>query len=97
MAEVSQEQVFTDLLAILEELSDDWEYSGEVTLETSFFEDLGFESIDVVALGTTIEERYRRSFPFAEFLARIGQRENQDIQIGEVVEFVYQQLDGVSP
>lgn len=97
MAEVSQEQVFTDLLAILEELSDDWEYSGEVTLETSFFEDLGFESIDVVALGTTIEERYHRSFPFAEFLARIGQRENQDIQIGEVVEFVYQQLDGVSP
>jgi len=97
MTKVSQEQVFTDLLTILEELSDDWEYSGEVTLETSFFEDLGFESIDVVALGTAIEERYRRPFPFAEFLAGIGQRENQDIQIGEVVEFIYQQLDGVSP
>jgi len=97
MTKVSQEQVFTDLLTILEELSDDWEYSGEVTLETSFFEDLGFESIDVVALGTAIEERYRRPLPFAEFLAGIGQRENQDIQIGEVVEFIYQQLDGVSP
>ncbi len=97
MAKVSQEQVFTDLLTILDELNDDWEYSGEVTLETSFFEDLGFESIDVVALGTAIEEHYRRSFPFAEFLAGIGQREEQDIRIGEVIEFIYQQLDGVSP
>jgi acyl carrier protein len=97
MAEVSQEQVFADLLTILDELSDEWEYSGEITLETSFFEDLGFESIDVVALGTAIEEHYRRPFPFAEFLAGIGQREEQDIRIGEVVEFIYHQLDGATP
>ena len=97
MPNVSQEQVFKDLLIILDELSDDWEYSEEITPTTSFFEDLGFESIDVVALGTAIEEHYRRSFPFAEFLAGIGQREDQDIKIGEVVEFIYRQLDGVSP
>ncbi len=97
MAEISQEQIFADLCSILDELSDDWEYSGEVSLETTFFEDLGFESIDVVALGTAIEEHYQRSFPFAEFLAAIGQRENQDIRIGEVVEFIYQHLDGASP
>ena len=97
MTKVSQEQVFTDLLTILEELSDDWEYSGEVTLETSFFEDPGLDPNDVAALGTAIQDRYRRPPPFAEYLAGIGQRENQDIQIGEVVEFIYQQLDGVSP
>ncbi len=95
MAEVGQEQIFADLVSMLDELSDDWEYSGEVTIETSFFEDLGFESIDVVALGTAIEEYYQRSFPFAEFLAGVGQREDQDIKIGEVVEFIYRELDGI--
>lgn len=96
MNSISQEQVFADLQTILNELSEDWEYSGEISLETSFFEDLGFESIDVVALGTAIEEHFGQSFPFAEFLAGISQREVQDIRVGEVVEFIHQNLNAHS-
>jgi len=36
---------------------------------------MGFESIDVVAFGMAIEEHYKQAFPFAEFLAAVGQRE----------------------
>lgn len=92
MNKLSEEEVFADLLSILRELTDDWEYSGEISLETYFFNDLGFESIDVVALGTALEEHYRQTFPFAEFLAAIGQREAQDIRVGEVVKFIHQNL-----
>lgn len=97
MQKLTQEQVFTDLTAILEDLSEDWEYSGEITMETSFFDDLEFESIDVVAFGTAIEEHYMRTFPFAEFLSEIGQREVRDIMLGEVVEFVHSNLNGSTP
>ena len=93
VSKVNQEQIFTDLVIILNELSDDWEYSGEISLETSLFDDLGFESIDAVALGTAIEEHYRQTLPFAEFLAEIGQREEQDIRVDDLVEFIYKNLN----
>ena len=92
MNNVSRERIFTDLQTILNELIGDWEYSGEISLETSFFQDLGFESIDVVAFGTAIEEHYRQSFPFAKFLAGIAEREVRDIQVGDIVEFIHQNL-----
>ena len=41
-----------------------------------------------------IEEHYKQAFPFAEFLAAVGQREVQDIRVGEIVDFIYQHLDG---
>lgn len=93
MNQANKDQLFHDLLTILDELSEDWEHSGGISLETTFLEDLGFESIDVVALGGAIEEHYRQEFPFAQFLAELGQREAQDICVGEVVEFIYQHLD----
>jgi acyl carrier protein len=94
MNQISRDQLFNDLLTILDELSEDWEYSGEISLETTFLEDMGFESIDVVAFGMAIEEHYKQAFPFAEFLAAVGQREVQDIRVGEIVDFIYQHLDG---
>jgi acyl carrier protein len=93
VSKVSQEQIFADLLALLDGLSDDWEYSGEISLETYLFSDLGFESIDAVALGTALEEYYAQALPFAEFLAEIGQREQQDIRVGDLVEFIHKSLN----
>jgi hypothetical protein len=47
------------------------------------------ESLDLVVLGTALQERYGR-MPFAEFLAEIGQRpvRERDISVGELVAFV---------
>ena len=94
MKQVSQEQILSDLLAILNEMTDGWEYSGGISLKTSLFNDLGFESIDAVALGTAIEEYYQRTLPFAEFLAEIGQREVQDIMVEDLVKFIHKTLNG---
>ena len=52
---------------------------------------LGFESLDLVVLGTSIQERYGR-LPFAEFLADIGQRPEKDVTVGELVAFVCDNL-----
>ncbi len=92
MTSITREQILADMLVIVKGLSDGWEYSGEITPETGFFNDLGFESIDAVALGTTIEEHYRQSFPFAQFLAEFSERGAKDITVGEVVDFIQRNL-----
>jgi acyl carrier protein len=81
--------LLTDVLELMNQLAGDWEYEGSIGLETLLFRDLGLESLDLVVLGTTIQERYGR-MPFAEFFAEIGQRPLQDVSVGELVMFIAQ-------
>jgi acyl carrier protein len=93
MTEATREAVFETVVDILRKMDEDWEDSIELTLETWLVADLGLESIDVVVLGTTIQEHYNRSMPFAEFLAEIGEREIRDIRIDQFVDFVHRHLN----
>lgn len=92
MPSFSREKIREDLMKIMTELRDDWEYSGEITERTGIFRDLGFESIDAVALGSAIEDHYDRSLPFAEFLMKANERQATDITIGELLDFLTQHL-----
>ncbi len=93
---ISREAILVDMIAIMREMTD-WDYSREMTRETRFFADLGFESIDAVVFGESIEAHYRRRFPYAEFLRELGDREQRDLQLGELVDFLYRHLNNVSP
>lgn len=81
-------QILTEVISMMTTLAEDWEYDGEITPDTLLLGDLGFESLDLVVLGTSIQERYGR-LPFAELLAEIGQREEQDVTVGELVGFIH--------
>lgn len=89
---LTKEQVFIDVRCLLDELKGDWDYEEEITHETKLFADLGFESIDAVALGAAIEEHYQRQLPFAEYLATIAQQEIPDITVDDIVIFTFQHL-----
>lgn len=93
MDEKSQEKIFSSVSKIINSLKDEWEYSGDITPETSLFTDLDFESIDAVVLGSMIEEHYNRPFPFAEYLAGVGEKEVQDIKVKDLVLFIHQNLE----
>jgi acyl carrier protein len=82
-------QVLGDVLELIDELSGDWEFDGEITPETRFLADLGLESLDLVVLGTMIQHRYGQ-LPFAEYYAEIGQRpvEERDVSVSELVAFI---------
>jgi acyl carrier protein len=86
---ITEHQVLNTVLNIMNQLASDWEYSEPITSETYLFGDLGFESLDLVVLGTSLQERYGR-LPFAELLADIGQRPLQDLSVGELVQFISQ-------
>jgi acyl carrier protein len=81
--------VMTDVLDLLAELAGDWEYDDEIGPETTFLEDLGLESLEIVVLGTLLEQRYGR-LPFAEFLEELGRRpvDERDLTVAELVTFV---------
>ena len=82
-------QILAELLGMIDELAGDWEYDGPVTPETYFLADMGLESLDLVVLGTMVQQRYGR-LPFAEYLAEIGERpaEERDVTVAELVTFV---------
>ena len=97
MEKPSKEIIFQDLLGILDQLSEDWEYSGEITLETLVLSDLELESIDLVVLGEYIEEHYKQTLPFVEYLTELAQREKSDISISDLVDFIHSHLNGQKP
>ncbi len=90
-------QIQADVLEMVHELAEDWEYDGEITAETRFLQDMGLESLDLVVLGTMIQHRYGK-LPFSEWLAEIGERpvEERDVSIGELVDFVASHLPSVA-
>jgi acyl carrier protein len=81
--------VLAEILDLLDELAGDWEYDGEIGPGTRFIADLGLESLEIVVLGTMIQERFGR-LPFAEYLDELGQRpvEERDVSVAEVALFV---------
>jgi acyl carrier protein len=82
-------RILADVLAMVDELAGDWEYDGEIAPDTFFLADMGLESLDLVVLGTMVQQRYGR-LPFAEYLAEIGRRpvEERDITVAELVAFI---------
>lgn len=84
-------QVLGEVVDLMSQLADDWEYDGAITPDTRLLSELGLESLDLVVLGTMIQHRYGR-LPFSELLAAIGQRpvEERDLTVGELVAYVCQ-------
>jgi acyl carrier protein len=81
--------VMQGVLELLDELSGDWEYDGDLGPDTRFVADLGLESLEIVVLGTLLQQRYG-TLPFARFLEEIGDRpvERRDLTVAELVAFV---------
>jgi acyl carrier protein len=86
--------VLEGVLELLDELADDWEYDGEIGLDTRFVADLGLESLEIVVLGTMLQQRYGK-LPWAEYLDELGQRpvEERDLTVAELARFVTEQRE----
>jgi acyl carrier protein len=89
---VSKQTVMADIVELLAQLASDWEYDGAIDAQTLLFSDLGFQSLDAVILGNSLQERYGRVIPYADLLAAIGERPLTDVTVGEWVEFTYRHL-----
>jgi acyl carrier protein len=89
----TREQITEDVLGLLQTLAGDWDYGDEITLDTKFFSDMDLASLDLVMLGTAVQEHYGRRFPFVQFFAELGQRGGADIPVREWVDFIHSHLE----
>lgn len=89
-------EVMTDVLHLFQQLADDWEYSADITPQTYLFADMGLQSLDVVVLAISTQERYGQVLPFADLFAKMGQQGVRDISVGEWVDFVFGHLNDTS-
>jgi acyl carrier protein len=90
---IRRETVLADVIGILETLSGDWELESEIREGAYLLGELGLESIDAVALGTAIEEKYQRAIPYVQFLLQLEQNEVRDFTVGEFVDFITEELN----
>jgi acyl carrier protein len=89
----SRDEIRGDVLMLLGKLASDWDFDGEITESTTLAADMGFQSLDIVVLGTAVQEHYGQVMPFTELFAEIGQREIKDLTVGEWIDFISTHLD----
>lgn len=61
---------------------------AEVTMDATFRDDLGFESIEIVALAGRLQARYGSSVNLAQFVAGLDLTSIRDLRIGDLVDFI---------
>jgi acyl carrier protein len=87
--ERDRERVLATVSEILAEVvEDDFELMGPITLETSFNEDLEIESIEMVALGERLVERYGERVDFANWIAGKELDEIISMTVGDLVDYI---------
>lgn len=92
---MDKETILRELTLILEDMTRDWEltFSGGIKPETCLIADLTFQSIDIVQLLVAIEEHFElRTMPFESLLMNDG-RYVDELRVGQVVEFLHEQLN----
>jgi len=87
----SRDQIEDYIVSKLVELSQDWDNSASITPDSMIFTELGFESLDAVILGVTIQEYFACQMPFAELLAELGEQ-RRDLRVNELIDFVHRNL-----
>jgi acyl carrier protein len=90
---LTRERVRHDLVELLQDAREDWDTNLEVTDQTGIFNELGFESIDAVGLSSALEGHFEQSLPFPEFMANAKQQNLKDITVGQLLDFLMQNLE----
>jgi acyl carrier protein len=85
----TETSVLADISEILRELLGEYGLDDiEIDRDTAFHEDLGLESIDLVALGGMLAEEYGDEVNLAAFLAELELDDVIGMRIGMLVDFV---------
>ena len=73
---------------IHEVIGEDWDLDEEITLETTFSDDLELESIEFVALAEKMQAPFGDDVDFVRWLSEKELDEVIDLKVGDVVEFI---------
>ncbi|CRK57237.1 Acyl carrier protein [Alloactinosynnema sp. L-07] len=89
------EAVLDDIRSMLVRVSDQYGLDDvEVTMDTTFHDDLGLESIDLVTVGSMMTDQYGEQVNLAAFLADLDIDDVIGLRVGMLVDFVHAALSG---
>jgi acyl carrier protein len=88
----SPEQLYADLATVMANAFPDRDISVEIGPGTRVFNDIGLASIELVVLGERLEQFYGRKLPYGPFLAGLRNRGAEDLELGELVNFLQQHV-----
>ncbi|MFJ5776295.1 acyl carrier protein [Streptomyces sp. NPDC093094] len=81
--------VLDEIAALIEKVLDGYDPTGaEITMGTSFQQDLGFESVDVVVLGGHLADLYGDAINFPKYLNELDLDQIIALTVGDLVEYV---------
>lgn len=90
--------VLDDIKAALTEVvGDDLLLAVDITPDTRFDEDLALESIEFVALGEQLRERYGERVDFAGFIASMELDEIMSLTVGRLQAYIVERLGADTP
>jgi acyl carrier protein len=81
---------------LAEVMGDDVLLAVEITPDTRFDDDLALESIEFVALGEILRERYGERVDFAAFIAGMELDEIMSLTVGVLLAYISDRLAGTS-
>ncbi|MFD9958197.1 acyl carrier protein [Amycolatopsis sp. NPDC058986] len=85
--------VLADLATMLRGLLDEYGLDdAEITMDTTFHDDLELESVDLVALSGQLREHYGERVNFATFIAERDLEEIIALTVGELVRYIVTSL-----
>lgn len=73
---------------IQEVIGADWNEEQEISMETSFSEDLELESIEFVVLAEKLQERYGEKVSFVGWLSEMELDQIIALRVGDLVRFI---------
>ncbi|AGZ46205.1 acyl carrier protein [Actinoplanes friuliensis] len=92
-----QNAILADVSAMLRSVLGDFGDDAEVTMTSTFRDDLGLESIDVVSLAGRLQARYGTSVNFAQFVAGLDVESVGELKVGQLVAYIAASLDRRDP
>lgn len=85
--------VLAQLSGMLRELLEEYGLDdAEITMDTTFHDDLELESVDLVALSGQLREHYGERVNFATFIAERDLEEIIALTVGELVRYIVASL-----
>ena len=87
--------VLADVDSMLRGVLGDFGPDADIALDTTFRDDLGMESLDVVSLAGRLQARYGNSVNFALFVSGLDVDSLGDLTVGQLVDFIADSVDKV--
>jgi acyl carrier protein len=84
--------ILADIDAMVRAVLGEFGTDLDITHASTFRDDLGLESLDVVSLAGRLQARYGDAVNFAQFLAGLDLKSMTDLRVGQLVDYVAESL-----